>query len=123
MVTDLVRSQQKGLFQQRGILALLPTSIREKGALKRGDYRELKLTGHILEMVHSIMEKIARQQVDKNKMQFGSMLGCGNHFILRHLQDKYLVKKKDLYLAFVDLENAFDSKLLIAFERIPWDGL
>ena len=43
-------------------------------------------------------------------MQFGFMPGCGttNAIILRQLQEKYLVKKKSLYFAFVDLEKAFD---------------
>ena len=29
-------------------------------------------------------------------------------FIVRQLQEKYLAKKKDLWMAFVDLEKAFD---------------
>src|SRR5207245_5599924 len=29
-------------------------------------------------------------------------------FIVRQLQEKYLAKKKDLWMAFIDLEKAFD---------------
>ena len=52
-----------------------------------------------------------RQEVDIDEMQFGFMQGCGTTkaiFILRQLQEKYLVKKKDLCFAFVDLGKAFD---------------
>ena len=49
-------------------------------------------------------------------MQFGFMPGRGTIdaiFIVRQLQEKYLEKKKKLYLALADLEKAFD--------RVPRD--
>ena len=44
-------------------------------------------------------------------MQFSFMLEETTDviFILRQLQEKYLVKKKDLYLTFVNMEKAFDG--------------
>ena len=47
--------------------------------------------------------------------QFGFILGRGTTgaiFVVRQLQEKYLAANKRLYLAFVDLEKAFD--------RVPW---
>ena len=44
-------------------------------------------------------------------MQFGFMPGRGTTdtiFILRHIQEKYIGKNRNLYFAFVDLEKAFD---------------
>src|SRR5207244_6962813 len=44
-------------------------------------------------------------------MQFGFSPGKGTTdaiFIVRQLQKKYLAKKKDLRIAFIDLEKAFD---------------
>ena len=44
-------------------------------------------------------------------MQFGFMTGkeiTDAIFIVRQLQKKYLGKEKDLWMAFVDLEKAFD---------------
>ena len=44
-------------------------------------------------------------------MQFGFMPGRGTTdaiFVVRQLQEKFLAKNKNLYLAFVDLEKAFD---------------
>ena len=44
-------------------------------------------------------------------MQFGFRPGRGTTdaiFIVRQMQEKYLAKKKELWMAFVDLEKAFD---------------
>ena len=44
-------------------------------------------------------------------MQFGFMAGRSTRdgiFTVHHLQEKYLAKKKDLWMAFVDLKIAFD---------------
>ena len=46
-----------------------------------------------------------------DSMQFGSMKGRGTTyaiFIVRQLQEKYLAKNRDLWMAFIDLEKAFD---------------
>ena len=54
--------------------------------------------------------------VDIGGMQFGFVSGRGTTdaiFIARQIQEKYIARKKPLYLAFVDLEKAFD--------RIPRD--
>ena len=47
-------------------------------------------------------------------MQFGFTSGkktTGALFIVRHMQEKYLAKKKQLWMASVDLEKAFDRVL------------
>ena len=52
-----------------------------------------------------------RERIDIDEMQFGFVPGRGTTdaiFLLRQLQEKYLGKRKNLYLAFVDLEKAFD---------------
>ena len=44
-------------------------------------------------------------------MQFGFRPGRGTTdaiFVVRQVQEKYLAKKKELWMAFVDLEKAFD---------------
>ena len=49
-----------------------------------------------------------RQQVDIGNLQFGFMAGKGTTdaiFIVRQSQEKYREKKKDLFLAFIDLEK------------------
>ena len=77
-----------------------------------GNYRGLKLTDQILKTTERIIEKLIRQQVDIDEMQFGLIPEYGTTntiFILRQLQEKYLAKKIALIiLAFVDLEKSFD---------------
>ena len=61
--------------------------------------------------VERVIEKIIRQRIHIDNMQFGFMPGRGTTdaiFILRQLQEKHLAKNKNLYFAFVDLEKAFD---------------
>ena len=58
-----------------------------------------------------VIEKIIRERISIDDMQFGFMPGRGTTdaiFILRQLQEKHLAKNKKLYFAFVDLEKAFD---------------
>ena len=64
----------------------------------------------ILKIVELVIEKLLRQQVDINDKRFGFMPGGGTidaTFILRHLLEKYLLKKKDLFFALVDLKKDF----------------
>ena len=80
-------------------------------ALERGDYRGLKLLDHVMKGMERVIEKIIRERISIDDMQFGFMPGRGTTdaiFILRQLQEKHLVKNKKLYFAFVDLEKAFD---------------
>ena len=52
-----------------------------------------------------------RKIVKIDSMQFGFMSGRSTTdaiFIVRQLQEKYLAKSKDLWMAFVDMEKAFD---------------
>ena len=55
--------------------------------------------------------KVIGRHVDIGEIKFNLMSGHGTTntiFILRQLQQKHLAKKKNLYLAFVDLEKASD---------------
>ena len=73
-------------------------------ALTRGNYRGLKLLDHVMKGVERVIEKIIRQRILIDNMQFGFMPGRGTTdaiFILRQLQEKHLAKSKDLYFAFV----------------------
>ena len=79
--------------------------------LERGNYRGLKLLDHVMKGIKRVIEKIIREGISIDDMQFGFMRGRGTTdaiFILRQLQEKDLAKNKKLYFAFVDLEKAFD---------------
>jgi hypothetical protein len=80
-------------------------------ALECGSYRGIKLLEHVMKILERIIEDRVRKIVKIDDMQFGFMAGRGTTdaiFIVRQLQEKYLAKKKDLWMAFVDLEKAFD---------------
>ena len=80
-------------------------------ALDRGNYRGLKLTEQARKILERIFDGLIRQVVSIDDSQFGFVPGRGTTdaiFVVRQLQEKYLVVNKRLYMAFVDLEKAFD---------------
>ena len=85
-------------------------------ALNRGNYRGLKLIEQVMKVLERVVEELIRQRVEIDEMQCGFMSGRGTTdaiFIVRQLQEKHLAANKPLYMAFVDLEKAFD--------RVPRD--
>ena len=87
-------------------------STWEKGThWKRGNYRGLKLTEQVMKILERIVDGLIRQLVSVDDSQFGFAPGRGTTdaiFVVRQLQEKYLAANKRLYMAFVDLEKAFD---------------
>jgi len=80
-------------------------------ALERGNYRGLKLIDQVMKVLERVVEQLIRKKIQISDMQFGFMPGRGTTdaiFIVRQMQEKYLAANKPLYLAFVDLEKAFD---------------
>ena len=80
-------------------------------ALDRGNYRGLKLTEQAMKILERIVDGLIRQVVSIDDSQFGFVPGRGTTdaiFVVRQLQEKYLAANKRLYMAFVDLEKAFD---------------
>ena len=65
----------------------------------------------ILKIAEKIIEKLIRQQVDIDEMQFSLIPACGTTntiFILRQLLEKYLAKKKNSQFPFAHLKKAFN---------------
>ena len=80
-------------------------------ALDRGNYRGLKLTEQAMKILESFVDGLIRQVVSIDDSQFGFVPGRSTTdaiFVVRQLQEKYLAVNKRLYMAFVDLEKAFD---------------
>ena len=80
-------------------------------ALERGNYRGLKLLDQVMKVLERVAENFLRQQVCIDDMQFGFMPGRSTTdaiFIVRQLQEKFHAVNRTLYMAFVDLEKAFD---------------
>jgi hypothetical protein len=80
-------------------------------AMECESYRGVKLLEHALKVFERVIETRVRSRVEIDEMQFGFIPGKGTTeaiFLVRQLQEKYLAKKRDLWMAFVDLEKAFD---------------
>jgi len=76
-----------------------------------GSYRGIKLLDHAMKVLERVIENRVKSKVCINDMQFGFRSGRGTTdaiFIVRQIQERFLEKKKDLWMAFVDLEKAFD---------------
>jgi Reverse transcriptase (RNA-dependent DNA polymerase) len=87
-------------------------------ALECGSYHGIKLLDHVMKVLERVIEVRVRNVVKVDPMQFGFSPGKGTtdaSFIVRQVQEKFLSKRKDLWMAFVDLEKAFD--------RVPRDVL
>ena len=64
-----------------------------------------------MKILERIVDSRIRQLVSIDNSQFGFVPGRGTTdaiFVVRQLQEKYLAANKRLYVAFVDLEKAFD---------------
>ena len=85
-------------------------------AMNCSSYRGIKLLEHAMKVMERVLESRLRKEVGIDEMQFGFRPGKGTTdaiFILRQIQEKFLEKRSELWLAFVDLEKAFD--------RVPRD--
>ena len=70
-------------------------------ALERGNCRGLKLLDHVMKGIERVIEKIIRERISIDDMQFGFMPGHGTTdaiFILRQLQEKHLAKTQEIVL-------------------------
>ena len=64
-----------------------------------------------MKICERVLEGRVKKIVKIDDMQFGFMTENGTTdaiFIVCQLQEKYLGKKKDLWMAFVDFKKAFD---------------
>ena len=92
----------------------------EADALACGSYRGIKLLNHAMKVLERVIETRVRKIVKIDSMQFGFMAGRSTTdaiFIVRQLQEKYLGKNKELWMAFVDFEKAFDR---VPREVVGW---
>src|SRR2546425_8755079 len=65
----------------------------------------------LLKVLERVIEARLRKTVKIDEMQFGFCPGKGTTdaiFIVRQVQEKFLGKQKEMWMAFVDLEKAFD---------------
>ena len=111
--TELITSLAKQIIKDSVIPQDWQSSVIVncfKDKVERGNYRGLKLVDQVMKVIERVIDKILRKGIDVDEMQFSFVqdvaLTTDAIFLLRLLQEKYLGKRRNLYLAFVDLEKA-----------------
>ena len=100
LANDMVRN---GVIPSEWEDSFIINIYKGKGnALERGNYRGLKLLDHVMKGIERVIEKIIRERISIDDMQFGFMPGRSTTVAI------FIAKNKKLYFAFVDLEMAFD---------------
>ena len=83
----------------------------KSNALDRGNCRGLKMIVQAMKVIERIADSLVRQIVAIDESQFGFVPGSGTTdaiFVVLQLHEKYLAVGKRIYMAFMDLEKAFD---------------
>ncbi|GJY43721.1 retrovirus-related pol polyprotein LINE-1 [Tanacetum coccineum] len=76
------------------------------------NYRGIKLLGHTMKLWERVIERRLRRETSVSENQFCFMPGSSSVkaiHLIRSLMDKYRERQRDLHMAFLDLEKAYDS--------------
>ena len=91
---------------------LILNLYKGKGEVQdRGNYHGLKTTDQVMKLLERVLDSSIRKMVNIDDMQFGFVPGRATTdaiLIFCQLHEKYFAANKPLYIAFVDLEKAFD---------------
>ena len=101
--------------------SIITPIFKGKGsAMECSNYRGIKLLCHAMKLYERMVENKLRKQIEISSNQYGFRPGKSSMetiFALRILQKKYLEKRKELHMVFVDLKKAYDR---IPRDRIWW---
>ena len=108
----LEAARVEGAQQIHNLIEDIISLCKGKGvALEQGNNRGLTLLDQVMEVLQRVYESFLWHQVRIDDMQFVFMPGRSTTdaiFVVRQLQEKFYAINKTLYMAFVDLEKAFD---------------
>ena len=112
LITSLANQIMKdGVIPQDWQSSVIVNCFKGKGdALERGNYRGLKLVDQVMKVIGRVIDKLLRERIDIDEMQFGFVPGRGTTdgiFLLRQLQEKYLGKRKKSLLSLCRFGESF----------------
>ncbi|GJU94646.1 retrovirus-related pol polyprotein LINE-1 [Tanacetum coccineum] len=104
---------------------VIPIYKNKGDAQTCSNYRGIKILRYITHMKlwERVIERRLQRETEVSENQFGFMPGRSTMeaiHIIRSLMEKYRERQKDLHLAFLDLEKAYDSLTKGIQESIPW---
>nr|CDJ82820.1 RNA-directed DNA polymerase (reverse transcriptase) domain containing protein [Haemonchus contortus] len=102
--------------------AIVPIFKQKGDAMECSNYRGIRLTAHTMKLYGRLVDSRLRELVPISEEQFGFMPERSTTdaiFIARQIMEKYREKRRPCYLAFLDLEKAFDRLP----REVPWSAL
>ena len=128
MICDLAAAIIQGKVPSDWEQSFIDYLYKGKGdALERGNYPRLKLTEQVMEVLERNEDSLIRQLVSIDYSQLGFVPGRGTTdaiFVVRQLQEKYLVANKRLYITFHRPGEGFWSSAseghLVGAEKTWW---
>ena len=125
LIADLINTIVKeGKVPEEWNNSYIVSLFKGKGsALDRGNLCGLKLIDQVLKAVERVIEKIIRECIAIDDMQFGFMPGRGTTyaiFIVRQLQEKFLDKK---LISLISLLSLILKRLSIEYHLKYYGGL
>ncbi|GJY00765.1 retrovirus-related pol polyprotein LINE-1 [Tanacetum coccineum] len=104
---------QSAKMSDEWILSEVIPIYKNKGdAQVCSNYKGIKLLGHIMKLWERVIERRLRRETRVLENQFGFMPERSTTeaiYLFRSLIEKYKETQRDLHMAFLDLEKAYDS--------------
>nr|GEV37345.1 hypothetical protein [Tanacetum cinerariifolium] len=98
--------------QRERLSEVIPIYKNKGNAQACSNYRSIKLLSHTMKMWERVIERRLRRDTRVSENQFGFMPRRSTTeaiHLLKSLMKKYREKQRDLHMAFLDLEKAYDS--------------